>query len=884
METRTRHEEGHNLMGPNIAASANKCLDSFQECLQRASAVHARELSMVEDQVARFSTWATAMGVFAPERASMDHRLRYAPDVRDVVDGLLESLRYRVRACSATLGSIVENTQSESLSAQSEGLKQSFAHIGTEISHLNKISNTIRKASKETHVQKAADFRIEDEDGNDVEPLLRRVFEHNVSDCFPNVSPNIRRRLVDSMILRRKLILYRRHRHGTSAIRPQKTVPKAFVALPSVQTSLLANDTVEPGNKAPVRTPAFAYAASQVQSVTTLNPQNFTKASSSLSVVSESKTIALSNHEALVFPPAPGLAAKRKYEQLRSRREADQKQSIEASGMSVDDKVNNEISDNYGLDTIGEITCPYCLYALPAEVVFDERKWRNHVKNELKPYVCLFEDCDQSDILFTHSDEWRSHMDQHCRFWRCSSHRGLGSFSTREEYMGHMRQDHNTTLSDTQLRALANRNARKIADIFTMCPLCGIDKKTAGGDLESHITGHLRSLALKSLPSYEEEMQSEDENDEQSSEHSRQQSRSTIKNLMNGSDVSGLPLIWVQNNEEMGEPEDENDEKHSAFSTQHIRSSIQSVKDDSGVDDFTFLLDYPLYDSMADVHDLRASFDLESLTPEHVYRSTRVWETDLQRFPPNETLDFDEQLTMPGSESELEMLGAESILDYFPREGHLSENELIYTEAFPDPSRLPAPPVERPRTRSAEIVRFLGSWEEARGRDLQSEANSSSSITSDPSRLALRNPKILCTECEVPFSEENAYQKHMKEHHFRPYVCVFSFAGCPSTFASKNEWRLHDVSQHLRYWVCAQEKCAEIENDTLATSRSVFPNGAVFSRKDLYAQHVQRMHVPPNVRKAQKQKKPTPEWDKHLETLQANAERTRYSRLPNDMT
>ncbi|KAJ0159680.1 hypothetical protein CTA2_9284 [Colletotrichum tanaceti] len=376
METRTGYKESQNLMGPNIAASANKCLESFQECLQRASAVHARELSRVEDQIARFSTWATAMGVFAPERASMDHRLRYASDVRDVVDGLLESLSYRVRACSAALDSVGNSTQYESLIAQSEGLKQSFAHIGAEISHLNKISNTIRKASTDTHVQKAADFPIQDDDGNDVEPLLRLVFEHNVSDCFPKVSSNIRRRLVDSMILRRKLILYRRHRHGTSAIRPGKTVPKTFVALPSVQPSLLANASLEPdNNKTPVRTPAFAYEASQIQSATTLNPQNFAKASSSLSVVSESRTIALSNHEALKFPPAPGLAAKRKYEQLRSRREADHKQSIEASGMSVDYKAKDKISDKYGLETIGEIYCPYCFYALPAEVVFDERKW-----------------------------------------------------------------------------------------------------------------------------------------------------------------------------------------------------------------------------------------------------------------------------------------------------------------------------------------------------------------------------------------------------------------------------------------------------------------------------------------------------------------------------
>ncbi|TKW52830.1 hypothetical protein CTA1_527 [Colletotrichum tanaceti] len=87
--------------------------------------------------------------------------------------------------------------------------------------------------------------------------------------------------------------------------------------------------------------------------------------------------------------------------------------------------------------------------------------------------------------------------------------------------MGHMRQDHNTKLSDTQLRALANRNARKMADLFTTCPLCGIDKKTAEDDLESHITGHLRSLALKSLPSYKEEMEpeDEDENDDSGLKH-----------------------------------------------------------------------------------------------------------------------------------------------------------------------------------------------------------------------------------------------------------------------------------------------------------------------------------------------------------------------------
>lgn len=85
--------------GLTVGDLANRCLESFQQCLGRAAAVHPRELSRVEDQIARFSTWAAGIGVFSLGRASMDHRLRFAPEVQSVVAGLLESLNYRVLIC-----------------------------------------------------------------------------------------------------------------------------------------------------------------------------------------------------------------------------------------------------------------------------------------------------------------------------------------------------------------------------------------------------------------------------------------------------------------------------------------------------------------------------------------------------------------------------------------------------------------------------------------------------------------------------------------------------------------------------------------------------------------------------------------------------------------
>ncbi|KAK3659091.1 hypothetical protein LTR56_001528 [Elasticomyces elasticus] len=65
----------------------------------------------------------------------------------------------------------------------------------------------------------------------------------------------------------------------------------------------------------------------------------------------------------------------------------------------------------------------------------------------------------------------------------------------------------------------------------------------------------------------------------------------------------------------------------------------------------------------------------------------------------------------------------------------------------------------------------------------------------------------------------------------RAFPCPFMPYGCLSTFGSKNEWKRHVHTQHMRlgYWSCDQ--CPDRERK---------PNN--FNRKDLYIQHVRRMH------------------------------------------
>lgn len=78
---------------PTVSGVVSSCLQEFKLCLDTAAALGPEELSLIEDQLARFSVWTANMAVFVPGRASMDHCLRQAPEVLDIVIGVLDALR-----------------------------------------------------------------------------------------------------------------------------------------------------------------------------------------------------------------------------------------------------------------------------------------------------------------------------------------------------------------------------------------------------------------------------------------------------------------------------------------------------------------------------------------------------------------------------------------------------------------------------------------------------------------------------------------------------------------------------------------------------------------------------------------------------------------------
>lgn len=84
----------------------------------------------------------------------------------------------------------------------------------------------------------------------------------------------------------------------------------------------------------------------------------------------------------------------------------------------------------------------------------------------------------------------------------------------------------------------------------------------------------------------------------------------------------------------------------------------------------------------------------------------------------------------------------------------------------------------------------------------------------------------------------------------RLFPCPFAGYGCNSTFSSKNEWKRHVSTQHIKlgYWRCDLCPPTKDPNDDSA----LYFND--FNRKDLFTQHLRRMHAAPKDHSSRSQK------------------------------
>ena len=139
-----------------------------------------------------------------------------------------------------------------------------------------------------------------------------------------------------------------------------------------------------------------------------------------------------------------------------------------------------------------------------------------------------------------------------------------------------------------------------------------------------------------------------------------------------------------------------------------------------------------------------------------------------------------------------------------------------------------------------------------------SKYSSKKSPKHTPNTTAMRDRSLgsRCHDCEFQTTSKSILRKHALTVHVRPFTCSFRIYGCPATFGSKNEWKRHVSSQHLRlgFWRCDLDGClpsstangkhSNLEDDLPSACSEEAVTYNEFNRKDLFTQHLRRMHAP----------------------------------------
>ena len=125
---------------------------------------------------------------------------------------------------------------------------------------------------------------------------------------------------------------------------------------------------------------------------------------------------------------------------------------------------------------------------------------RSHLKHDLRPYVCTYNECTEPHVLYDSWEDWTRHEQwaHQQRVWRCSEH-PQHEYVDLASYEEHVKTYHAASMHHLLSSELlqSQESVSQICD--RPCPFCQREYETPI-DLQKHVAGHLESIALLSLP------------------------------------------------------------------------------------------------------------------------------------------------------------------------------------------------------------------------------------------------------------------------------------------------------------------------------------------------------------------------------------------------
>lgn len=469
-----------------LASELEKCLDSgFRETIPSAS---------LEDERGRFRVWIGNLGALARGNGSLDYRLRDSPLLQENVLRFLAELRKTLEeSCAVVSGQRLPFERQERPSPDSDDdisedglsdadeeeddmtppseLSQRFADIFDINNNLYTLSIRIRSPVLRNRALKAAMYRPVDKttgvdlleqfsifDKCHVQEIIISERRGN-SKTAPIEDDFIISRLAEAVTRRRQLFLYwRRHREKLASTTEEHDIEQYVLEKPTPDAiDELKSQQTRPLEALKVPKPAF----SELQPKTVLSTTTATQHHKSLDEIVET-------------------------------------QSVTSVATTAKDVTGHSIElpqPPYSGDA--DFECPYCLTICPARYTH-YRSWRNHLIQDLSPYICTYETCDERNQTYSSRREWEAHEATHRKVWRCPQHSDA-AFRSPVSLKMHFQQEHSAeSFSEVQLSSLISASTTSIED-SRACPICLVDSSTLP-NFRSHLANHLERIAVFSLP------------------------------------------------------------------------------------------------------------------------------------------------------------------------------------------------------------------------------------------------------------------------------------------------------------------------------------------------------------------------------------------------
>ncbi|RSL79565.1 hypothetical protein CEP51_007265 [Fusarium floridanum] len=494
--------------------------DSYQK------ETHVPEDDWIDKMSAEFNWWSLGIGAAKSGHSSLDYRVKTRDDVRIVLLNLLGSLATSLEKYIRSVSQFYRSAQFTVAQTHDRGLKGAITpnsnpnapgddavvedqiyYIETTIRFLSEISMAIRKSGTKFRHQRVdsllAARESELEGFGDYLRLLvlmspRKVYSlHGVSlqhsltgsPAWKNLWIIMKAYFTDTQRLtpvQTRLIqanLVRRNRFELYLARyRRRTRVQERLQLPQIQG---AKVTVHPAKRdpsAPTPTPSQSHVSQTLSKTNEKAP---------IQPLSQQSSQSATNIGSFVMPQHPH----------------------EQKARSVSTKLSEGVfKQDYPKCPGAEgqsFWCPYCAQLLDASYSDPKKskRWRGHVVEDLSPYVCVYENCDNADAMYVTTVEWKQHIkDAHSRArWICDpcwlgsdSHEEF-EFDTQEEWHHHTLTEHGDEVDENDLSDLAELSQRTGVPPIA-CPLCYEGAALQHPETDKHLAEHIHSFALKSLP------------------------------------------------------------------------------------------------------------------------------------------------------------------------------------------------------------------------------------------------------------------------------------------------------------------------------------------------------------------------------------------------